>query len=99
LTQSRIKRRRLSKCNPCSRACRRQLSYLSARSLLAAAICPGDLSFADGDWASAADVPIEISAAKATEKTRTGLISLNSWRESFRATLMALTIGSHDHSR
>jgi hypothetical protein len=90
LTQSRIKRRRLSKCNPCSRACRRHFSYLSARSLLAAAICPGDLSFADGNWASAAGVPIEISAAQAAEKIKTRLINLNSWGESFRANLTAL---------
>jgi hypothetical protein len=36
-------------------------------------------------------VPIEISVAKAAEKTRTRVISLNSW-ESFRANLTALMI-------
>jgi hypothetical protein len=48
-TQSRIKRRRLRKCNFSSRASSRQTSFFSVRSLLAAAVSLGYFGFAEGD--------------------------------------------------
>jgi hypothetical protein len=67
---SRMKRRRFRNLNPCCLACRRQLSFFSARSLLAAAIAPGVLGFEGADWPRAANVPIETNAATAAELMR-----------------------------
>ena len=78
LTQPRTKRRRLRNLNFCSRACWRQLSFFSARRLLAAAISPGDFGRGVGDCASTENIPVEIRTAKAAEQIRTRRISKNS---------------------